>query len=169
MSRRVVVTGLGVVSPLACGWRDYWSALIRGQSGVGPITAFDCTDYSTRIAAEANDFDATDYLDAKGVKRMDRFVQFAAAAAMMAVDDAGLRIGERWSDDVGVMIGSGIGGMWTWETQHKVLLERGPSRVSPFFVPMDLVELTTSLPACWPKVAFMARISAASPSGVEGA
>lgn len=143
MQRRVVVTGLGVVSPIGSGKEVFWGALLGGVSGASPITSFDCSDYPCKIAAEIKDFDPSAWLDRKEIKRMDRFVQFAAVASLMAVQDAQLKTRPHNGDEVGVIIGSGIGGILTWEAQHSVLLERGPGRVSPFFVPMMISNMAS--------------------------
>ncbi len=145
MNRRVVVTGIGIISPLGYSVEDLWRACCKGHSGIGPITQFDASEHATRIAAEVRDFEPTRWMDAKIVKRCDRFTQFAIAAAKMALGDADLTVMEDNADDIGVLIGSGIGGMWTWEKQHQALLERGPSRVSPFFVPMMIVNMGSGM------------------------
>ncbi len=136
MRRRVALTGVGVVSPIGIGRDAFWAGLMEGRSGVRRITAFDPTPYETQIGGEVTDFDPTAFMDRKEVRRNDRFVQFALAATRLALDDAGLRITPHNADRIGVIIGSGIGGAGTWEDQHRILLERGPGRVSPFFVPM---------------------------------
>ncbi len=136
--RRVVVTGLGTVNPLGNSVREFWAGLMEGRSGVAPISLFDTTGFDVRIAAEVKAFDPTAYLDRKEVRRTDRFVHFAVASALMALEDSGLRITEEIAERVGVVIGSGIGGLQTFEDQTQTLLERGPGRVSPFFIPMML-------------------------------
>ena len=136
MRRRVALTGVGVVSPIGIGRDAFWAGLMEGRSGVRRITAFDPTPYETQIGGEVPDFDPGAFMDRKEVRRNDRFVQFALAATLLALDDAGLRITPHNADRIGVIIGSGIGGANTWEDQHRILLERGPGRVSPFFVPM---------------------------------
>jgi 3-oxoacyl-[acyl-carrier-protein] synthase II len=136
MIRRVVISGLGVISPIGNDLSTFWNNLIAGKSGVGPVTQFDASDYPTRIAAEVKNFDPLDYMDRKEARRMDRFVQFAVAAARQALEHAGLDMNQVDPDRVGVYIGSGIGGLTTWEEQYQVLLNRGPNRVSPFFIPM---------------------------------
>ncbi len=143
--RRVVVTGIGVVSPIGTGKDAFWAGLMAGKSGVGRITRFDPSGFDTTIAAEVRDFDPTTYMDKKEVRRNDRFVQFAYAAARMALDDARFSITPQNADQVGVVIGSGIGGAETWEHQHEILLQRGPSRVSPFFVPMIIVNMAAGV------------------------
>ena len=136
MRRRVALTGVGVVSPIGIGRDAFWDGLVEGRSGVRRITVFDPTPYETQIGGEVSDFDPSAFMDRKEVRRNDRFVQFALAATRLALDDAGLRITPHNAERTGVIIGSGIGGANTWEDQHRILLERGPGRVSPFFVPM---------------------------------
>jgi 3-oxoacyl-[acyl-carrier-protein] synthase II len=143
MQRRVVATGLGVVSPVGNGKDAFWSALCGGVSGISRITSFDCSGYTCQMAAEVKDFDPSSYLDKKDVRRMDRFVQFASVAALMAMNDAKLDINAHNGNDVGVMIGSGIGGILTWEEQHRILLEKGAGRVSPFFIPMMISNMAS--------------------------
>ncbi|BAS27465.1 beta-ketoacyl-ACP synthase II [Limnochorda pilosa] len=139
-ARRVVVTGLGAVTPLGIGVPAYWDGLVSGRSGVGAITRFDASGLPTRIAAEVKGFDPLSYVDRKRARHLDRFAQFAIAAALEARDQSGVRVDER-PERVGVVIGSGIGGMETFETQHQNMLERGPDRVSPFFVPMMIANM----------------------------
>ncbi|MGD8190166.1 beta-ketoacyl-ACP synthase II [Brevibacillus ginsengisoli] len=136
MKRRVVVTGVGVISPVGNDATTFWNSLLEGKSGVDKVKAFDTSEYPTQIAAEVKDFNPEEFIDKKEVKRNDRFVQFAMAAAKMAVKDANLAITDENAEHIGVYIGSGIGGLSTWEEQHTVLLEKGPRRVSPFFIPM---------------------------------
>jgi len=136
MLKRVVVTGLGVVSPLGTGLEKFWSNLTAGVSGVGSITRFDATNFSTRIAAEVKDFNPGDFIDRKAARRMDRFAQFALASAKMALEDSGLDLDKIDRDRVAVIMGSGIGGLETLEQQKEILSSRGPDRVSPFFIPM---------------------------------
>ena len=124
---------------------EFWRAVCAGESGIGPITHFDASEYSARIAGEVKDFDPTAWLDRKLVKRCDPFVQFAVAATELALEDAQLAITEDNRDRVGVLIGSGIGGMKTWEEQHEIILKRGPSRVSPFLVPMLIVDMASGM------------------------
>ncbi len=141
--QRVVVTGMSVVTSLGCGLEPFWQNLTAGKSGIGPITAFDASAFSTRIAAEVHDFDATNWIERKEARRMDRFSQFAVASALMAVEDAGLKITDENAPRVGVLIGSGIGGILTIEEQHHVLLNRGPDRLSPFFIPMLILDMAS--------------------------
>ena len=141
--RRVVITGLGVVTPLGVGVDDTWQALLAGKSGIGPITRFDASGYACRIAAEVKDFDPADHLEKKEIKKMDTFIQYAVAASQEAVDDAGLTIAPETADRVGVYIGAGIGGLPAIEQYHKVLQDKGPGRVSPFFIPMVIINLAS--------------------------
>ncbi len=141
MKRRVVITGVGVLSPIGNDREAFWNRLIRGESGIGPVTRFDASNYATQIAGEVKDFDPLDYMERKEARRMDRFVQFAVAAAKMAMEDAALDMEKEDPNRVGLYIGSGIGGLATWEEQHKVLLEKGPRRVSPFFIPMMIANM----------------------------
>lgn len=134
--KRVVVTGVGFVTPLGHTEETLWNNIVQGRSGVGEVTAFDASQYATRIAAEVKDFDPSNYIDRKDMRHMDRYVQFAVAAAQDAVEQSGLNMADEDPDRVGVYIGSGIGGMKTIEEQHRVLLERGPRRVSPHFITM---------------------------------
>ncbi len=141
MSIRVAITGMGVVSPCGIGLDAFWSNLINGKSGIAPIKLFDASEYPSRIAGEVQDFNPEDYIDRKESRRMDRFIQFGVIAAKMAIDDAQLKIDKRNAEKVGVLVGSGIGGLYTMERQHQVLIDRGPSRVSPFLVPMMICDL----------------------------
>ena len=142
-TRRVVVTGMGMVTPVGNDLQSTWDALKAGRSGAGPITQFDTTDFDVRFAAEVKDFEVEKYLERKEAKRMDRFAQFAMAASQEAVTQAGLadRPANVDFDRVGVLIGSGIGGIATFEDQTRVMLERGPKRISPFFVPMFIPDI----------------------------
>ncbi len=139
--RRVVVTGVGLVSPLGVGTAETWDALLEGRSGIGPITKFDTAEFESRIAGEVKGFEPERWVEKKEVKKSDLFIHFAVAASQMAVDDAGLAIDEGNADRVGVVIGSGIGGFPMIERTHSTLLERGPSRISPFFIPGVIVNL----------------------------
>ncbi len=134
--RRVVVTGLGVISPVGSTVASFWESLLEGKSGVGLIESFDVSAYPTKIAAQVKDFNPGDFLSRKEARRMDRFVQFACAATRMALEDAELRIDTKLADRTGVWIGSGIGGLETYEVQHANLLNKGVGSVSPFFIPM---------------------------------
>lgn len=139
--RRVVITGIGMVSPLGNSAAQTWSALLDGRSGIGPITHFDTSDFPAKIAGEVREFDPEQWVEKKEVKKSDSFIHYAIAASQMAVDDASIQIDERNADRVGVVIGSGIGGLPLIEEMHKKLLERGPSRISPFFIPGLIVNL----------------------------
>lgn len=141
MLHRVVVTGLGVVSPLGINAGRTWQALIDGQSGIGPVTNFDAAGFPCRIAGEVKEFDPGAYLDRKEIRRTDRFMHFAIAASKMALADAGLVIEGEMAYKTGVVIGSGVGGMQTLEEQARIFFERGPSRVSPFFIPMMIGDM----------------------------
>ncbi len=139
--RRVVVTGIGMVSPLGIGNEPTWQGLIEGRSGIGPITKFDASAYACRIAGEVRGFNAEDWVDKKDVKKSDTFIHYAIAAASMAVQDANLDCATCDGERLGVIVGSGIGGLPLIEEMHTKLLERGPSRVSPFFIPGLIVNL----------------------------
>ena len=132
--RRVVVTGIGFVSPLGTGTDKTWQALVRGESGIGPISKFDVSRYSTRFGGEVRDFDPLMFIDRKEVRKMDLFIRFAMAAAHLAVEDSGVPAGDLSSDRAGTYVGSGIGGLGSIEENHRILLEKGPDRVSPFFL-----------------------------------
>jgi len=135
------VTGLGMISPLGIGVEKTWKALLAGESGVGRITRFDPTDYPCQIAAQVNDFNPADFIDGKEIKKMDTFIHYAMAGGQMAMDDSGLKITPENAERVGVYVGSGIGGLQAIEAWHKVLLEKGPKRVTPFFIPMSIINL----------------------------
>ncbi|MDD8015466.1 MAG: beta-ketoacyl-ACP synthase II [Acidobacteriota bacterium] len=141
--RRVVITGIGLVTPLGVGTQVNWDALLRGDSGVVPITRFDASRYTTRIAGEVKDFDPLAFIEKKEARRMDLFIQFAMAAAQLAVEDSGISPSLLDSEKCGVHVGSGIGGIGTIEETHKVLLEKGPGRVSPFFITATVVNLAS--------------------------
>lgn len=141
MKRRVVITGLGVISPVGTGQENFWESLMVGKSGIGPITRFDATDYSTRIAGEVKDFVPEDYLDRKEARRMDRSTQLAVAASKLAIEDSGLDLEKVDKSRAGVIIGTGIGGIETMHEQYRTLFEKGPNRLSPFFVPMMIANM----------------------------
>jgi 3-oxoacyl-[acyl-carrier-protein] synthase II len=145
MRKRVVITGLGCISPLGNDVSALWDNLIAGRSGVGPITHYDPSEYKTRIAAEVKDFDGAALFGAREARHMDRFAQFALAAAIQALEDAGLVVTEQNRDRIGVVIGSGIGGLGTLFEQFQVFTERGPSRVSPFLVPMMIPDTAAGM------------------------
>jgi 3-oxoacyl-[acyl-carrier-protein] synthase II len=140
-TRRVAVTGVGLVSPLGVGTAENWQALLEGRSGIGPITRFDAAEYPSRIAGEVQGFNPLDYLDKKEVKKSDTFIHYALAAARFALEDSRLVIDEGNAERVGVVIGSGIGGLPLIESMHRTLLEKGPGRVSPFFIPGLIVNM----------------------------
>ena len=141
--RRVVVTGLGLISPVGIGVQASWDAAVAGKVGIGPITQFDASTFPVRIAGEVKGFDPAQYIDAKEIKKMDRFIHLAMAAAMMAHEDSGIKITSDNAERVGVFIGSGIGGLNSIEHYHKALLEKGHRRVSPFFIPMVCINLAS--------------------------
>ncbi|MDR1989004.1 MAG: beta-ketoacyl-ACP synthase II [Acidobacteriaceae bacterium] len=140
-NRRVVVTGIGLVSSLGIGTEKNWSALLAGQSGVDTITKFDVSNFATRIAGEVRGFDPLQFIEKKDVKKMDVFIQYAIAASQFAMDDAGLAIGPELATRAGVFIASGIGGFGTIEREHKAYLEGGPRKISPFFIPSAIINL----------------------------
>jgi 3-oxoacyl-[acyl-carrier-protein] synthase II len=139
--RRVVVTGIGLVSSLGIGTEANWAGIKAGRSGIGSITKFDTTHFATRIAGEVKNFDPLAYVEKKDVKKMDIFIQYAIAASQCAMDDSGLTITPELSRRVGVFIASGIGGFTTIEREHKALLEGGPRKISPFFIPSAIINL----------------------------
>lgn len=141
--KRIVITGLGAVTPLGIGKEAFWEGLISGTSGVGPITLFDPTAFDVKIAAEVKNFDPGTYMDSKEARRMDRFAQFGVAGAKLALEDAKLVIDEHNAERVGVIIGSGIGGLQSLEDQMRILIEKGPNRVSPFLIPMMIADMAT--------------------------
>ncbi|GAB6988871.1 beta-ketoacyl-ACP synthase II [Paenibacillus pini] len=141
---RVVVTGMGVVTSLGKDLDTFWNNLIEGKSGVSHIESFDVSDYTTQIASSVKDFVPEDYLDRKEARKMDRFVQLAVVAGQAALKNSGLDIQKDADPErVGISIGSGIGGLGTWEDQHNILLEKGPKRVSPFFIPMMIANMAS--------------------------
>jgi 3-oxoacyl-[acyl-carrier-protein] synthase II len=139
--RRVVVTGLGLVCPVGIGVEESWQALVAGKSGIAPITHYDASTYPTRIAGEVKGFDPEKFMERKEARRSDRFIQFALAAADMAVKDAGIDFEKEDPERVGVIVGSGMGGLATIEDTHKTLMERGVRKVSPFFIPAIIINL----------------------------
>jgi 3-oxoacyl-[acyl-carrier-protein] synthase II len=141
LNRRVVVTGIGLVSPVGIGTEANWQALCSGTSGIGPITRFDASAFSTRFAGEVKGFDPLQWIEKKELKKMDIFIQFAIAASQFAMDDAKLLITPELAPRVGVFIASGIGGFTTIEREHKALLEGGPRKISPFFIPSAIINL----------------------------
>jgi len=141
--RRVVITGMGAVTPLGNDLRSTWEALIQGRSGIGRITRFDASGYPSQIAGEVRGFDADRYVGKKEQKKMDTFILYALAASQMSVEDAGLEIHEENAERVGVIVSAGIGGLPAIEKYHKVLLEKGPRKVTPFFIPMVIINLAS--------------------------
>ncbi len=139
--RRVVVTGLGLISPLGIGVEKSWGALLQGKSGIRRITQFDASSFATQIAGEVEGFNPEEYIEPKEVKKMDRFIHFGVAASTMAMEDSGLKIDGHNAPRVGVYVGSGMGGLPAIEHYHKVLLEKGPRRITPFFIPMLIINL----------------------------
>jgi 3-oxoacyl-[acyl-carrier-protein] synthase II len=139
--RRVVVTGLGLVSPVGIGVEESWSALVAGKSGIGPITLFDASTFPTRIAGEVKGFDPTKFMDRKEARRNDRFIQFGLAAADMAVKDSGLDMSREDPERVGCIVGAGMGGLGTIEEEHKTFLEKGVRKIGPFFIPSLIINL----------------------------
>ncbi|MBM4139250.1 MAG: beta-ketoacyl-ACP synthase II [Nitrospira sp.] len=142
-TRRIVVTGLGLVTPLGTGVEKTWKALCAGESGIGRITKFDPAGFDAQIAGEVKDFDPARFIGKKEIKKMDTFIHYAVGAAQLAVDDAGLKVALEEATKVGVCIGSGIGGLGSIEHYHDVIKEKGPGRVSPFFIPMTIINLAS--------------------------
>lgn len=147
MYKRVVITGMGVVSPIGCGLDNFWNGIKTGKCGIDEITAFDTEEFSVKLAAEVKDFNPNDYMEKKEAKRMDRFCQFAVAASQMAMDDSGLNLKDENIKRIGVIIGSGVGGINTIETELTKLHTKGPSKVSPFFIPMIISNMASGLVA----------------------
>ena len=143
MSRRVVVTGVGLLTPLGIGTELSWGAILASESGIAGITAFDAAAFSCRIAGEVKGFDPGNYIEKKEIKKMGRFIQFAIAAADFALKDSGLQVTPDIAEEVGVYIGSGIGGFEVIEREHQTLLEHGPRRISPFFIPATIINLAS--------------------------
>jgi 3-oxoacyl-[acyl-carrier-protein] synthase II len=139
--RRIVVTGLGLVSPVGIGVEESWAALVAGRSGIGPITLFDASTFPTRIAGEVKGFDPAQYMDRKEVRRNDRFIHFALAAADMAVKDAGLDMSKLDAERVGCIVGAGMGGLGTIEDEHTTFTSKGVKRIGPFFIPSLIINL----------------------------
>lgn len=158
MMNRVVITGLGLVTPIGIGKEEFWQSLIQGKSGITKISYFDTSEYPTKIAGEIKNFDHTDYISQKEANRMDKSTQFSIVATMLALEDSKFKITEENPYLIGVIIGSGIGGIKTFEEQHKILLEKGPKRVSPFFIPMMISNISAG------EIAI--KIGAKGPNGV---
>ena len=145
--KRVVVTGLGAITPIGNNLTEYWSGLLSGRNGIGLITLFDASKHACRIAGEVKNFDPHEYLDRKEAKRMDRFAQFAVAASKQAIADAQLTINDLNAEQVGVIIGTGIGGLKVLEDQEEIYLTKGPDRCSPFMIPMMIANMAAGLTA----------------------
>jgi 3-oxoacyl-[acyl-carrier-protein] synthase II len=143
LQRRVVVTGVGLLTSVGMGTEVSWDAIKKGTNGIGPITAFDATGFNCRIAGEVRNFDPAAFIEKKEIKKMGRFIQFAIAAADFAVADAGFKVNPDEADRTGVYIGSGIGGFEVIEREHRNLLEKGPGRISPFFIPATIINLAS--------------------------
>jgi 3-oxoacyl-[acyl-carrier-protein] synthase II len=141
MKRRVVVTGLGVISPIGCVKEVFWGNLIKGKNGIGPLTYFDASQYESRIAGEIKDFAPHPFISVKDLRRMEKFVQFGVTAAKNAIDDSGIDVSKEDPYRIGVIVGSGIGSLRIIEEEHKVILEKGPSRITPFLIPMLIVNM----------------------------
>lgn len=139
--RRVVVTGVGLITPVGIGVEESWKGLVEGRSGIRKLTRFDASAFATQIAGEVEGFNPEDYIEPKEIKKMDRFIHLAIAASDMAVKDSGLKITDSNAESVGVIIGSGMGGLPAIEHYHSVLLEKGPRRITPFFIPMLIINL----------------------------
>jgi 3-oxoacyl-[acyl-carrier-protein] synthase II len=137
--RRVVITGIGLISPVGIGTEKNWQAISQGKSGIGLISHFDASQYTSKIAGQVKDFDPLDFFEKKEIRKMDRFIQYAVAAAQLAVQDSGVDIARLEGDRCGVYVGSGIGGIGSIEETHKTLLEKGPGRVSPFFLVQTII------------------------------
>ena len=143
LKNRVVITGLGAITPIGIGKENFFAGLIAGKNGIGKITQFDATDYASQIAGEVLDFRAEDFIDKKELKRMDRYTHFAIAAAKLALEDSGLDLDKVNRERVGVFVGAGIGGMKTLHSQYEKLFDKGPSRISPFFIPMMIANMAS--------------------------
>ncbi len=143
MNKRIVVTGVGMVTPLGTGTGKSWKSLLKGRSGIRKITQFDASAFPCQIAGEVPDFDVDQFIDTKEQKKMDRFIQLGLAATTMAMEDSGLKITDANADRVGVLVGSGMGGLPAIEKYHKILLEKGPRRITPFFIPMLIINLVS--------------------------
>lgn len=146
-NKRVVITGLGAITPIGKNLADYWDGLLQGRSGVGAVTLFDASEHACQIAAEVKDFDPHEYLDKKDAKRMDRFAQFGVCASIQALANANFEINELNADQVGVLIGTGVGGLRVMEEQNENLITKGPRKVSPFTIPMMIANMAAGLTA----------------------
>ncbi|MBK7106794.1 MAG: beta-ketoacyl-ACP synthase II [Ignavibacteriae bacterium] len=139
--RRVVITGMGALTPIGNNLNEFWNGLLTGKSGAALITKFDTTEFATKFACELKNFDASNFIDIKALKRMDPFTHYALVTAEMAMNDSGLNLDQVNKERFGVIYGSGIGGMDTWETQHSNYIEGGPRKISPFFIPMMISDI----------------------------
>ena len=140
---RVVVTGLGAVAPNGIGIESFWQSIVDGVSGIGPITRFDASRHDTRIAGEVKGFDPLQWVEKKEARKMDRFIHYAVATAQMAYDDSGLKVTDDNRERIGVFVGTGMGGIPALEESHKVLMEKGPGRISAFFIPSIITNLAS--------------------------
>lgn len=145
MPKRVAITGLGVISPLGLDTNSFWSGIKEGLCGIGRITYFDASEYSSQIAAEVKNFDPTVWMSNKEARKMDLFCRYAIGASQLAIDDSGIDLSKINKERFGVIVGSGIGGIITLEEQHRVLIEKGPRRISPFFIPMMISDMASGL------------------------
>jgi len=143
MTEKVVITGLGAVTPVGNDPNSFWESLTAGRSGIADVTRFDVSAYSTRFAGELKEFDVSAYMDRKEARRADPYTQYAVAASKQALAQSGLDMSENDGQRIGAIIGSGIGGILTWEANHRALIERGPSKVSPFFIPMMIANMAS--------------------------
>ncbi len=143
MKRRVVVTGMGMVSPLGMGIEENWTSVVEGRSGIGPITKFDASDFPVKIAGEVRGFDPADFIDHKEIKKMDRFIHYAVACSKMALEDSGYEISDENAERCGVQVGVGLGGLPAIEKYHDVLKEKGVRKITPFFIPMLIANLAS--------------------------
>ncbi len=142
--KRVVITGLGAITPIGLGKEGFWTSLVQGKSGIGPVTRFDTKDFNAKIGAEVKGFDPREYMDKKEARRMDKFSQYAVAAAKLAIEDGNISLENIDRNRVGVIVGTGIGGVEVFEQEHSKLMERGPNRVSPLFIPMMISNMGTA-------------------------
>ncbi len=143
MTKRIVITGLGAISPIGIGKEKFWEALVAGKSGIGKITQFDASEFKAQIAGQVDDFEPSDFIDKKEAKRMDRYTQFAIAATRLAFEDAKMDLDKENKERIGVFIGTGIGGISTMHDQYDALMKKGPNRISPFCVPMMIANMAT--------------------------
>ena len=149
INRRVVVTGLGMITPLGASLESSWDGLLAGKSGIGPITSFNTEEYPVRFGGTVPEFDISEYLSPKEARRMDGFIQYGLVTGIQAMSDAGIEVTDENRHRIGVAVGSGIGGIVTIETCYDVLLNRGPSKVSPFFVPSCIINMVAGHPVSY--------------------